>query len=199
MKLDSARVNKQNIAWGIKTTTCMQLRDLRTGADTIRIGHGIRPIGRYKAGFSLIELMIVIAIVGILAALAIPVYQTYVTRAQVSEGLTLAQPLRHAVVEYYSVNGRLPVVSGNAWTGVLAELGIQNSSDSGAASGRYVRRIWWNNNADHPSVRIRYGGGALDGKLLFLYADFSGGSVTWNCKAPSSDGVPGRFLPANCR
>ncbi|WP_353109448.1 pilin [Salinisphaera dokdonensis] len=152
-----------------------------------------------SAGFTLIELMIVVAIVGILAAIAVPVYMNYIARAKVSEGLALAGPVKNAVGEYYSVNGSLPNVANNNWLKLLAELNLPNNSDTGAASGRYVKRIWWNNNADTPSIRIRYAGFPIDDAVLYLQADIGQGSISWNCTAPNSGGVPDRYLPANCR
>jgi len=163
-----------------------------------RIG-GARVKRRQALGFTLIEMMIMLAIVGVLAAMAIPAYQNYVARAKVSEGLILAQPLRHAVVEYIAINGGLPDVENNTWNLILDELGVANDSESGAASGVYVKRIWWNNNADHPGIRIKYDGGALDDRLLYLQAKISAGAIAWECTAPSGRGVPDSYLPARCR
>ncbi|MBS61825.1 pilin [Salinisphaera sp.] len=157
------------------------------------------PAWRTEGGFTLSELMIVVAIIGVLAAIAIPVYIDYVARARVSEGLTLASPVKTAVGEYYSVNGELPTVANNNWTEVLAALNLPNSSDTGAASGNNVKRIWWHNSADDPSIRIRYSGLPIDDDLLYLEADFNNGSISWNCVAPASGGVPDRYLPASCR
>ncbi|MES1940719.1 Fimbrial protein P9-2 Pilin [Salinisphaera sp. T5B8] len=152
-----------------------------------------------SAGFTLIELMIVVAIIGILAAIAVPVYINYIARAKVSEGLALAAPVKTAVVEYYSIHGKLPDVEGNNWIQVLKALNLPDSSDAGAASGKYVKRIWWYNNADAPAIKIRYSGIPIDDDLLFLEADINDGAIRWNCTAPSSDGVDDRYLPASCR
>lgn len=154
---------------------------------------------RNNAGFTLIELMITVAIVGILAAIAVPVYMNYIAKAKVSEGLALAGPVKTAVTEYYSVHGRLPVVENNNWLLLLKELNLPDNSDTGAASGNYVKRIWWNNNATTPSIRIRYAGFPIDDALLFLEATIGDGAISWNCTAPGSGGVPDRYLPASCR
>lgn len=154
---------------------------------------------RSTTGFTLIELMIVVAIIGILAAIAVPVYINYIARAKVSEGLALAGPVKTAVTEYYSTHGRLPDIEGNNWTQVLEALSLPNSSESGAASGKYVKRIWWYNNADAPAIKIRYSGIPIEDDLLFLEADINEGAIRWHCTAPSSEGIADRYLPASCR
>ncbi|MGB7756349.1 MAG: pilin [Salinisphaera sp.] len=157
--------------------------------------------GPRQAGFTLIELMIVVAIIGVLASIAVPLYRHYEARARISEGLVLAQPLKQAVAEYYSTHGRLP--ESGSWNGVLAELNMPSGAD-GAASGQYVKRIWWHNNAAQPGIYIRYAGGAIDGRLLYLNANFGSGAISWRCTAPSAHssedpGVPTDDLPSSCR
>ncbi|KEZ79300.1 pilin [Salinisphaera hydrothermalis] len=154
-----------------------------------------------ESGFTLIELMIVVAIIGILASIAVPLYRHYETRAKVSEGLILAQPLKQAVAEYYSTHGHLP--KSNSWNGVLAELNMPSGND-GAASGRYVQRIWWHNDPDAPGIYIKYSGGSIQDRVVYLNADFGSGAIRWDCTAPAEDdstnpGVPADDLPASCR
>ena len=151
-------------------------------------------------GFTLIELMIVVAIIGVAAGIAIPTYQNYVTRAKVSEGLMLLGPVKQAVAEYYAVNGALPQVKNNHMSNVLAALGLPNSSETGAASGDYVKRIWWYNNADAPAIKIKYAGPGIEDKVLLLAARFDAGMIDWQCRpARGAGGVPEAYLPARCR
>ncbi|HFA2150675.1 TPA: pilin, partial [Neisseria gonorrhoeae] len=83
-----------------------------------------------QKGFTLIELMIVIAIVGILAAVALPAYQDYTARAQVSEAILLAEGQKSAVTEYYLNNGIWP--SDNSAAGVASSSSIK---------GKYVKSV----------------------------------------------------------
>ncbi|RKT44260.1 pilin [Thiocapsa rosea] len=154
-------------------------------------------IGKQR-GFTLIEVMIVVAILGILAALAVPQYQTFTTRAKISEGLVLLGPVKLAVVEYYASHGRLPDVPGNNTLALLSELGLNVSAVSGAASGSFAKRIWWNNT--EKEIRIKYGFAPVDDKLLYLKAGFNAsGQAFWTCYAPGKDGIPVRYLPSTCR
>lgn len=153
---------------------------------------------RKQGGFTLIEVMIVVAILGILAALAVPQYQTFTTRAKISEGLVLLGPVKLAVAEYYALHGRLPDVPGNNWLALLGELGLNVSAASGAASGSFVKRIWWNNG--EKEIRIRYGFDPVDDRVLYLRAVFgASGQAIWTCYAPGKDGVPVKYLPSTCR
>ena len=138
-----------------------------------------------QQGFTLIELMIVVAIIGILAAIAIPAYQDYTIRAQVSEGLSLSSGAKAAVAEYYQDQGAAP--ADNATAGLDPNIG-----------GKYVASVVVNAGV----ITVTYGGDANANLVaagpLTLTPDFvtTPGSVQWAC---ASAGIPTKWLPAACR
>jgi type IV pilus assembly protein PilA len=126
-----------------------------------------------QKGFTLIELMIVVAIIGILAAIAIPAYQDYTIRAQVSEGLTLASDVKAGVAEYTAQTGD--------WPATLVEAGLGSSAALGDKAGRYVESI----DVDDGTIIIVYGKDAnskIDGGILSIrpYTN-ENGDVVWQC------------------
>ena len=139
---------------------------------------------KVQQGFTLIELMIVVAIIGILAAVAIPAYQDYTIRAQVSEGLSLASGAKTAMAEFYSSTGRFP--DNNSSLGLAAKGDIQ---------GSYVDEL----DAVDGVISAQFGNGVnaqISGDILQISAVTSAGSIQWTCKSASLDD---KYLPTNCR
>jgi type IV pilus assembly protein PilA len=128
----------------------------------------------FQKGFTLIELMIVVAIIGILAAIAIPAYQDYTIRAQVSEGLTLASDVKAGVAEYAAQTGLWPVN--------LAEAGLGSAAALDDKSGRYVESI---DVLDAGTIQIVYGkdvNARIDGLQLAIQPMTNdNGDVVWRC------------------
>ena len=128
--------------------------------------------GNAQRGFTLIELMIVVAIIGILAAVAIPAYSDYTTRAQVSEALSLASAARSAVAESYAATSTWPA-NNNA-----AGLGVANT-----IRGKYVTSVTVAGN--RITVRFRFtapAAPAIRGRTLIMTAGVSpNGDISWQC------------------
>ncbi len=136
-----------------------------------------------QAGFTLIELMIVVAIIGILAAIALPAYQDYTKRAHVSEGLGLAGAAKMGVTEYFADKGQWPTT--NAMVGLAAAGSIKGNAVKSvgvAASG--VITITYNTKADN------------DKTVILTPTGGSAGSVTWTCNTGT---MSDKYLPSTCR
>ena len=158
---------------------------------------------RKQQGFTLIELMIVIAIIGILAAIAIPAYQNYTVRAKVTEGLNLASAAQLAVAETYQSNGAFPT-GGNVSYGLPLPASIQGKYvDSVAADSKGVITITFKGSG-------LGGSPSANGKILTMTPITGSGAMAWVCgnTTVTADGktvtgagtdMPGKYLPANCR
>ncbi|WP_127245397.1 pilin [Neisseria meningitidis] len=158
-----------------------------------------------QKGFTLIELMIVIAIVGILAAVALPAYQDYTARAQVSEAILLAEGQKSAVTEYYLNHGEWPANNNSA--GVATSANIK---------GKYVEKVEVKNGVVTATMLSTGVNKEIKGKKLSLWAKRQDGSVKWFCgqpvtrddkatnddavnKANGNEKIDTKHLPSTCR
>jgi len=163
-----------------------------------------------QKGFTLIELMIVIAIIGILAAIAIPAYQNYTIRSQVTEGLSLADGWKTAISEYYAQNGAFPTCSTTVAAGAVGCISV-----SGASTGKYVGTITVGGaGAQAGQIIITYTGSQVNSKLSGQVLTLQPGldanfDVIWVCgTAPVPTGdtstavtattVLASYLPTSC-
>jgi len=140
-----------------------------------------------QKGFTLIELMIVVAIIGILAAVALPAYQDYTKRARASEALSLMSGAKASVTEYYSTNNKWP--DDNAAAGLAGATSIKgNGVVSVTVSGSLITAAVSSN--------------IESGKAIALQGSSTGGGISWTCKASGNGNattVNPKFLPSECR
>lgn len=142
-----------------------------------------------QKGFTLIELMIVVAIIGILAAVALPAYQDYTARSQMSEALTLSSGAKVAVTEYWTNNGAFP--ASNASAGI---------ADAANITGKYVSSVTVGTGGLVTALMKGTGSVAagIDGQSLLLSPVTAAGSISWVCK-PAAATLLTKYLPSSCR
>ncbi|MDT8404344.1 pilin [Sulfuriflexus sp.] len=140
-----------------------------------------------QQGFTLIELMIVVAIIGILAAIAIPAYQDYTIRAKITEGVGALAAAKTSVSEYYISEGGMPATA--------AQAGVNTG-----AIGDYVAGVAYTQTSTTVGVvqvtLAASGLGTANGTTFKLTGTGSAQGVSWDC---SKTTTPEKFLPANCR
>lgn len=142
---------------------------------------------KIQQGFTLIELMIVVAIIGILAAVAVPMYLDYTVRTQVASGLTLASGAKASVTEYFQDQGAFP--TSNNLAGLSAP---------GNIAGKYVSQV---EVTGAGLVQVTFGGADANTKILNAILTMtptdSGGSVLWACSGDLT--LVDKWLPPACR
>jgi|SRR5690625_204172 len=149
---------------------------------------GFSRIRSNESGFTLIELMIVVAILAILMAIAIPAYQDYTIRAQVTEGMNLAGGAKSAIWDYWSSKGKFP--DGNAEAGM---------PDADSITGEYVSEVEIDEDG---RITVTFGADgankAIKDKTLILKAlgTADDASMAWSC---NEGDVPVKYRPARCR
>jgi len=139
-----------------------------------------------QKGFTLIELMIVVAIIGILAAVALPAYQDYTARSQVSEAVILFEGPKGGITEFWSNKGSYPAANDSAGIAAAASISGKYVSTVAVATGIVTATM-------KGTGKVAKG---LEGSTIILSPTTTAGSIKWVCKAGT---MKSKYLPSSCR
>ena len=133
-----------------------------------------------QKGFTLIELMIVVAIIGILAAVALPAYQDYTVRAKVSEVVLAASGMKTDVAEWYQSKSAMPAAG----------------SVTATTTSKYVKEVTWDGSKIIAEAQA-FNNAGVDGKFVYLNGTpvAASGQVNWTCTGT----IDSKYLPASCK
>ena len=148
-------------------------------------------VNKKEKGFTLIELMIVVAIVGILAAIAIPAYQNYTIRARVTEGLSLADSAQTAIAEYTQSTGGVAPVGGGALTGIV----VANTGWTAPTATSNVASMAMSTAG---VITTTYTAAAGSVVLNLVPTADAAGNISWGCNV-NANAAMYPYVPQNCR
>ncbi len=160
-------------------------------------------MSKMQKGFTLIELMIVVAIIGILAAIALPAYQDYTKRAKMSEVILAASACRTTITEVYQSGNSASAPAAGSW-------GCEVAAGSGS---KYVTSISTSaagvvtatatgidaTNIDGKSITLTPYSDAASTTVMSPTTDFGKAVASWKCGPAAASGVPAKYLPGSCR